>query len=223
MILAAGRGVRLRPLTDKTPKPLISVGGEASIIRHVRRLSAAGFSPLVINLSHLGEQIRAALGDGTAFGAQIEYSPEPTPLGVAGGIRLAMERGLLPSPFVVVNGDIVCDYDVRGFLSVRQDGLRQDGIHLLLVDTPSEKSSGDFSLDNGVLCPPDDNALTYAGMGIYHPSVFADLSAGDAHEMLPLLKKAINDKKATGEHHRGQWHDIGTETSLAKARHEYDN
>lgn len=225
MILAAGRGERLRPLTDKTPKPLIPVCGggggeprsnEPPLIRHVRRLTAAGFSPLVVNLSYLGEQIRAALGDGAAFGARVFYSPEESPLGAGGGIRLAMERGLLPSPFVVVNGDIVCDYDLQKFHTARRDGA-----HLLLVDNPPQKSSGDFSLSGGVLRPPGDNALTYAGMGVFHPSLFTDLSAGQSHALLPTLQNAIKNGTASGEYYNGQWHDIGTADSLRRCLRQF--
>ena len=213
MILAAGRGKRLRSLTDKTPKPLIPVGSIVPIVRHVRRLAQAGFAPLVINLCYLGEQIREALGDGRAFGTIIHYSPESTLLGAAGGIRWAMESGLLEDVFAVVNADIVCDYDYNRFHFAPPSGA-----HLVLVRTPPQKSAGDFSLADGKLCPPANDALTYAGMGVYRASLFADLQAGGAHKLLPVLNQAIANDCATGEYYGGVWHDIGTPDALAAAR-----
>lgn len=216
MLLAAGRGRRLAPLTDSTPKPLLQVGGEAVLLRHLRHLAAAGYSRVAINLHHLGEQIRQAVGDGSAFGLEVRYSPEAQLLGTAGGIRQALACGhLREAPFALVNGDVVCDYDLS-HLAPPPAG----GCHLLLVDTPPAKARGDFFLRDGALAAANDaaDALTYAGIGSYHPALFAGIAAGCAHDMLPLLLQAIQRGCASGAHHRGDWHDIGTPAALAAAR-----
>lgn len=219
MILAAGRGSRLAPLTDTVPKPLLPVGDDLPLLRHLRRLAAAGVTQVAINLHHLGGQIRAAVGDGGRFGVAVRYSPEEQLLGSAGGIRMAIERGLLTAPFILLNGDVVCDYDLSQLASPPPRGCR-----LLLVPPPPAKTRGDFSIggssDNSGdnLLPPAEDAFTYAGMGSYDPALFSALAAGQAHDMLPLLQQAIAAGTARAEVYRGRWHDIGTPNSLAQAR-----
>lgn len=215
MILAAGRGERLRPLTDRTPKPLVKVGGETLIARHLRRLSVAGFREVAINLCHLGDEIRRALGDGASFGLRIRYSEEKRMLGTAGGIRLAMERGLLGSedPFLCVNADVVCDADFAGMRLATSDDC-----HLLLVPNPPGRTRGDFSLLDGRVIPPSHDALTYSGIGVYRPQIFDKAPAEQHAEMLPFLQEAISRSAASGALHRGIWHDAGTPEALRQAR-----
>ena len=215
IILSAGRGERLRPLTDNTPKPLLKVGGKPLIFRHVENLKKCGFADIVINVSYLGEQIKEALGDGADFGVRIAYSEESPVLETAGGIRQAMARGLLPedAPFLVVNADIICDVN---FAAITLPAAAD--CHLLLTENPPSNPSGDFSLNaEGVLCPPDTDSRTYTGIGVYHPRMFVTLQAGEKAKLLPLLQNAIGRKTATGAIHPGLWRDVGTPESLAAA------
>ena len=215
MIFAAGRGERLRPLTDVTPKPLVEINGVPLIVRHLRRLRLAGFSEAVINVCYLGDAIRAALGDGGAWGMRLRYSSEEERLETAGGARLALARGLLAdAPFVGVNADIVCDID---FARLRWHS--GSWCHLVLVDNPPHHPHGDFSMDaQNHLLPPAEASLTYSGAGVFVPSLFADIAAGQRASLLPLLQKAIAHGAATAEKHNGLWHDTGTPTSLQAAR-----
>ena len=175
MILAAGRGERLRPLTDTTPKPLLRVGGKPLIVWHLERLAAAGWREVVINHAHLGEQIEAALGDGSAFGLRIAYSPEPagaweTAGGIAAALPLLGER-----PFLVVNGDVWCDWDFTRALRLVQPGDRRLG-HLVLVDNPPHHPAGDFCLAGETVQPAGggtDDTLTYAGIAVFWPAFLA--------------------------------------------------
>ncbi len=208
MILAAGLGRRMRPLTDETPKPLLRVGGRPLIEHQIEQLRDAGFRELVINTAWLGEQLEQALGDGTALGVHIQYSREGQPLETAGGIVQALPL-LGDEPFAVVNSDIFTDYDpVR--LPRAPDGLA----HLVLVDNPAHNARGDFGLDaHGRI---DDNAagrLTFAGIGIYRPELFADLESGE-RKLAPLLQAAAARGKVTGERHTGAWLDVGTPERL---------
>ena len=217
MILCAGRGSRLAPLTDAVPKPLIPVGAQPPLLRHIRNFAAAGVRELVINLHHLGDTIRAVAGDGSAHGVEIRYSPEAQLLGSAGGIRWAMEQGLLTAPFALANGDVVCDVDFANLPPPLAHGC-----HLLLTQNPPAHPQGDFSINGGKLALPADGSVThtYTGIGTYDPAMFAELPAGKPHEMLPLLQKAIAANRATAEVHRGVWHDIGTLAALEEARRE---
>lgn len=217
MLLCAGRGSRLAPLTDTTPKPLLQIGAEIPLLRHLRRFAAAGVQRVVINLHHLGEQIRAQVGDGSAYGVEVCYSPEAQLLGSAGGIRWAMAQGLLSEPFALANGDVVCDYEVAHLPPPPPQGC-----HLLLVANPPAHPRGDFSLCDGKLTLPAAQTYTYAGIGTYDPALFADLPAGAPGEMLPLLHQAIDAECATAEVHRGIWHDIGTPDALAAARAQFN-
>jgi len=212
MILAAGKGERLRPLTLHTPKPLIPVGGVALIEHHVRALARAGFDELVINHAWLGEQIERYLGDGGQFGVSIRYSAEGEPLETGGGIYRALPL-LGDKPFVVVNGDIWTDYD---FLGLRRSltGLA----HLVLVDNPLHHPNGDFSLVNGTVDATDEESprLTYSGMAVLHPQLFEGSPDG-AFKLAPLLRRAMDSGHVSGEHFRGGWVDVGTLERLAEA------
>lgn len=206
--MAAGRGERLRPLTDRTPKPLLEAGGRGLIEHLIDALVAAGFHDLVINLSHLGGQIRARLGDGSRLGARIAYSPEgPEPLETAGGIRHALPL-LGDRPFVVVNGDIATDFPFD-----RLHGLPDSEAHLVLIPNPPHHPGGDFALNGNRVTVTGPDRHTFAGIGVYRPSLFAGLAPGRA-ALAPLLRQAIAEGRVTGELYRGFWMDIGTEERL---------
>jgi len=204
MILAAGRGERLRPLTDHTPKPLLRVGGKALIGYHIEALRAAGFRELVINLGHLGGQIRTTLGDGHQFGVTIAYSQEPEgALETGGGIFHALPL-LGGDPFVVVNGDIWTDYRFAR-LAVEPRGWG----HLVLVDNPAHHPNGDFALRGGQVRDTGKHRLTFSGISILRPELWAGRSPG-RFPLAPLLRQAVVEGRISGEHYRGVWQDIGT-------------
>lgn len=208
MILAAGRGERMRPLTDHTPKPLLQVGGKPLIVWHLERLASAGFKDVVINHAHLGAQIEAALGDGQRWGVSIQYSPEKTALETAGGIANAMHL-LGEGPFLVVNGDIFTDIDFSA-LKIQSPNLA----HLVMVDNPPQHPHGDFALHDGYLQPDGETRFTFSGVGVYHPNLFDSIVPGQPAKLAPLLKNAMSRRLVTGVHHCGQWHDIGTPERL---------
>jgi MurNAc alpha-1-phosphate uridylyltransferase len=209
MILAAGRGERMRPLTDATPKALLRVGGQALIERHVHALARAGVTELVINHAHLGDQIVQALGDGAAWGVRIAYSAETgAALETGGGIFRALPL-LGPAPFVAVNADIWTDYDFAAL--PREPG----GVaHLVMVDNPPQHPGGDFSLAAGRLAQRGPAMLTFSGIGVYRPALFDGCTPG-AFPLAPLLRRAMDAGRVTGEHHTGRWYDIGTPARLA--------
>ena len=209
MILAAGRGERMRPLTDHTPKPLLLVGGKPLIVWHLERLAQAGFKEVVINYAHLGAQIEKALGNGSAWGLSIEYSPESTALETAGGIANALHL-LGDAPFLVINGDVFTEIDF-GALQLATPYLA----HLVMVDNPSQHPQGDFDLRAGKVSGEGDHQLTFSGIGVYHPRLFAELERGQAAKLAPLLRSAMAKGLVTGEHYQGVWHDIGTPARLA--------
>ncbi|MDN0083034.1 nucleotidyltransferase family protein [Crenobacter sp. SG2305] len=218
MILAAGRGERMRPLTDRTPKPLLPVGGLPLIGWHIRRLAAAGITDLVINHAWLGEQIEAALGDGAAFGVRIAYSREGQALETAGGIATALPL-LGEEPFLVVNGDVLTDVDFTT-LAERAESLDGTLAHLVMVDNPVHHPAGDFGLlADGRLStnPADGVSLTFAGIGVYHPALFADTPPHQPAKLAPLLRAAMADGRVGGERHTGLWLDVGTADRLAEA------
>ena len=213
-ILAAGRGERMRPLTDTTPKPLLMAGGKPLIVWHLERLAACGFSEVVINHSHLGQQIVDALGDGARFGLSILYSPEPPgALETAGGIANALPL-LGSEPFLVVNGDVFCDWDFK-----RARELTNRQAHLVFVPNPPQHAGGDFCLDGEIVYYAASGlgpTLTYAGTGVFSPDFFATVPAGAVMKMRPLLDAAIAKGIVTGERHHGRWVDVGTPERLAK-------
>ena len=208
MILAAGRGERMRPLTDQTPKPLLQVGGQALIEYHIKALVNAGISEIVINHAWLGQQIEEKLGDGKKYGASICYSPEtPQALETAGGIIQAL--AILDSdPFIVINGDIWCDYPITPLIR-EPEGLA----HLLMVNNPEHNPQGDFALNGNILAVEGEQKFTFSGIGVYRPELFADLSQG-ARPLAPLLREAMQQEQVTGELYQGQWYDIGTPERL---------
>ncbi len=211
MILAAGKGERLRPLTLHTPKPLVRVAGTPLIEFHVRALAAAGFTELVINHAWLGQQIEDYLGDGSRFGLRIAYSAEGEPLETGGGIFRALPL-LGDEPFLVVNGDIWTDYD---FATLRRplEGLA----HLVLVSNPAHHQAGDFRLHQGRVSDAvaGEPALTYSGIAVLHPRLFAGCQPG-AFKLAPLLRAAMADGQVSGEQHGGRWVDVGTHERLAE-------
>ena len=210
MILATGRGERMRPLTDHTPKPLLPVGGKPLIVWHLERLAAAGFREIVINHAHLGSQIESALGDGRRFGVSIRYSPEGEALETAGGIANAMPL-LGDAPFLVVNGDVFCEYDFSRLLQQPMDGVVA---HLVLVDNPPQHAQGDFVLERGRLVETGVDRLTFSGIGVYHPVLFSGIVRGSKAKLAPLLRAEILSDRVTAEHYRGRWVDVGTPERL---------
>lgn len=210
MILAAGRGERMRPLTDHTPKPLLKVGGKPLIVWHLERLAAGGFHDIVINHAHLGEQVENTLGNGARWGVSIQYSAEGTALETAGGIAKALPL-LGQQPFLVVNGDIYTDIDFAAPSMV----LAKDKLaHLVLIDNPPQHARGDFAFDNHELALDGRRMLTFSGVGVYHPALFAEVPYGQAAKLAPLLRMAISQGRVTAEHHQGLWHDVGTPERL---------
>jgi N-acetyl-alpha-D-muramate 1-phosphate uridylyltransferase len=209
MILAAGRGERMRPLTDHIPKPLLKVGGKSLIVWHLERLAKAGFKEVVINHAHLGEQIEQALGDGSVWGLNVQYSPETSALETAGGIANALPL-LGDAPFLVVNGDVFTEIDF-GALQLVSPNLA----HLVMVDNPPQHPDGDFVVDSGKVTNQGNHKLTFSGIGIYHPALFVDVERGQAAKLAPLLRSAMIKGLVTGEHYQGIWHDIGTPERLS--------
>ncbi len=226
MLLAAGRGERMRPLTDLTPKPLLLAGGKPLILWHIERLSRAGITDLVINHAHLGQQLENALGDGGRFGVHIRYSPEhPSALETAGGIAHALHL-LGEEPFAVINGDIYCNYDF-GHLPAHVAALQasNDTAHLVLINNPPHHPNGDFHLLDGRLLPSPASGrgvggeglpakLTFSGIGIYKTILFHHIPRGTAAPLAPLLRAQIALGKVSGEHYSGYWVDVGTPQRL---------
>ena len=228
MILAAGRGERMRPLTDTCPKPLLEVGGTPLIVWHIRRLVAAGITEIVVNHAWLGARIEAALGNGSQWGAQIHHAAESTALETAGGIAHALPW-LGNAPFLVVNGDIWCDWDMQRAHTI---GAQLQALNWLcwsvLVDNPAPHPHGDFLIETGrlinptisgdVSAQPPTQALTFSGIGVYCPTLFAAIDPGMRAPLAPLLREAAAARRAGAEHHRGHWTDVGTPQRL----HELD-
>lgn len=213
MILAAGRGERMRPLTDTTPKPLLRAGGRALIEYHLEALVRAGIDDIVINHAHLGDRIEAALGSGSRYGARIRYSAEPEgALETGGGIFQALPL-LGAGPFLVVNGDVWTDLDYAS-LPRTFDGLA----YLLLVDNPAHHPDGDFCLDGGRVHVCDGPRLTFSGIGLYRAALFRDCRPG-RFPLAPLLRDAMAADQIGGAHFQGRWLDIGTPQRLAELDH----
>jgi MurNAc alpha-1-phosphate uridylyltransferase len=208
MILAAGRGERMRPLTDQVPKPLLEVAGKPLIVYHIEALRDAGFRELVINHAWLGERITEYLGDGSSFGVRIRYSPEPEgALETGGGIQHALPL-LGDEAFLVVNGDIWTDYP---YASLHHPPPQL--AHLVLVDNPPHHRQGDFSLEKGIVTDAGTSALTFSGIGVYRPELFRGHAPG-AFPLAPLLREAMRSGQVSGEHYRGRWTDVGTPQRL---------
>ena len=210
MILAAGRGERMRPLTDQMPKPLLKIGEQSLIERHLQALARAGVSEVVVNLSWLGHMICEALADGARFGLRIHYSEEgPVPLETAGGIFRALPL-LGPEAFIVVNGDIFTDFP---FSTLQLPAAAS--AHLVLVDNPPHHAQGDFGLEDGHIVVTSANMHTFSGIAIYRPDFFAGCVPG-RFPLLPLFRRAIAMRTLSGELYSGQWSDVGTPQRLAE-------
>lgn len=208
MILAAGFGTRMRPLTEHTPKALLKVAGRPLIEHHILRLVRAGITEFVINHAHLGEQIETYLGDGSRFGCAIAYSREGAPLETGGGIFRALPL-LGNEPFIVVNADIWTDYPFEKLLDKNPQRA-----HLVMTDNPPQHPLGDFCLqENGMLRAEGDNKLTWTGLRVLHPNLFNGCNDG-VFSIVSLLKQAMAAGLVTGEYYRGQWFDIGTPERL---------
>lgn len=233
MILAAGRGERMRPLTDALPKPLLRVGSRSLIEYHVEKLARAGFAEVIINHAYLGHMIEAALGNGQRYGIPIRYSPEPAALETAGGIAQALrllEDGVPhdreEQPFLALNADIYCELDFLALLPILrlmqadQGSPEGDLAYLVLVDNPSHHPDGDFALESGRVAlrgvggVGGDKRLTFSGIGIYRPKFFREVVPGSVAKLAPLLQKGIAAGKLGGEHYRGIWVDVGTPERL---------
>lgn len=209
MLLAAGRGERMRPITDSLPKPLVPVAGKPLIAWHLAALARAGIKEVVINLSWLGERLREALGDGAPFGLHISFSEEgPVPLETGGGIFRALPL-LGPGPFLVVNADIWTDMDYARL--TLEAGAHA---HLMLIPNPPHHPRGDFGLEGGLVVNRDTDRYTYSGVGVYRPEFFAGCRP-ERFPLLPVLNRAIAARLARGELYRGQWCDVGTPERLA--------
>jgi MurNAc alpha-1-phosphate uridylyltransferase len=211
MILAAGRGERLRPLTDATPKPLIEVAGQTLLGRHLERLAGAGFAHVVINVSHLAQKITAHFGDGAHFGLRIDWSREIEPLETAGGI--AQARTLLgPGSFLLVNADIWCDFE---FSRLRGFDIGKHLSHLVLVANPPQHPAGDFSIENGIVGNEPAPRYTYAGIAVISPLLVAGVAIGRKAQLAPLWRAAAARGEVTGELFEGHWSDVGTAERLS--------
>lgn len=212
MILAAGRGERLRPLTDQVPKPLIELGGKPLIEYHLEALAAAGFQKVVVNQGHLGNMLRDALGDGSRWGISISWSDEqPAALETGGGIFKALPL-LGESPFLVVNGDVWTEYPFA-----RLRAVKCDWAHLVLVPNPKHNPSGDFSLTGARVRAGEEHKLTFSGIGVYHHRLFENCRPGK-FSIVPLLRTAMDKHLVSGEEFSGGWDDIGTLERLESAR-----
>jgi MurNAc alpha-1-phosphate uridylyltransferase len=216
LILAAGRGERLRPLTDRVPKPLLRAGGHSLIEWQVRRLADAGFTELVVNHAHLGSMIEEALGDGARFGARIRYSPESPALETAGGIAQALPL-LGEEPFVVVSSDIHTGFDY-GSLGGAIDDIARDpqarAAHFVLVDNPPWHAGGDMGLAGG-LVTREGARLTYGNIAVFHPALFRGIAPGTWLKLFPWAYRFVEEGRVTGEHYRGPWDNVGTTEQLA--------
>ncbi len=209
MILAAGRGERMRPLTDHKPKALLEVAGKPLIVYHIEKLARAGIREIVVNISVRGEQIRAALGDGRRYGVALHYSDEgETPLETGGGIFKALPL-LGPAPFLVVNADVFTGYPLSTLLDKPRDIA-----HLVLVENRDHHPEGDFALENGRIALLRGTRLTYSGLGVYRKELFDECAAG-AFPLAAVIRMAVAHGLVTGERFRGDWHDIGTPERLA--------
>jgi len=217
MILAAGRGERMRPLTDATPKPLLDVAGKPLIVWTIEALAVADVRELVINVSHLGERVEQTLGDGRRWDVHIDYSREVEALETAGGIAQALPL-LGSAPFVVVNGDIHTDFAFRTLREREPDG-RGHLAHLVLVANPAHHPAGDFALDGYHVANDGAPRYTFSGIGIYHPQLFSEIAVGSKRALAPVLRPQVDMRRVTGEYYEGRWDDVGTPERLAALDH----
>jgi MurNAc alpha-1-phosphate uridylyltransferase len=212
MILAAGRGERLRPLTDSVPKAMVQAGGKPLIAWHLERLAAAGSRETVINVSHLAERIIEGIGAGERYGLRITYSREREPLETAGGIAHA--RDLLGAgPFLLVNADVYCEFD---FAALRRISLGERLAHLVLVPNPRHRSGGDFTLEDGVVGDGAAPRYTYSGIAVMSPAMVSGVGPEQKAPLAPLLYAAARLRRLSGELYRGVWQDVGTRERLAE-------
>ena len=215
IILAAGRGERMRPLTDRLPKPLLRAGGKPLIEWQVERLAAAGFDDIVVNHSHLGALLESALGDGARFGVRLRYSPEPVALETAGGVAQALAL-LDDSPFLVVSGDIHTSFDYATLLP-RVDAIGADpartAAHFVLVDNPPWHARGDMGLAAGRIVRREP-FLTYANIAVFHPALFAEVKSGTHLRLFPWAYRFVEEGRVGGEHFHGEWDNLGTPEQL---------
>ena len=209
MILCAGRGERMRPLTDTLPKPLLEVRGKPLVVWHIEKLAQSGFKEIIINIAHLGYKIPEALGSGSKWGVNIIYSDEQNSgaLESAGGIIKALPL-LGDEPFLVVNGDVFCDYQFDANCT-----LGDNLAHLILVPNPQHNKNGDFGLKNACVLNQDNIQYTFSGIGYYNPKLFKNLDVRKS-ALAPLLRAEIENKNISGELFSGVWHDIGTPQRL---------
>jgi N-acetyl-alpha-D-muramate 1-phosphate uridylyltransferase len=218
MILAAGRGERMRPLSDRRPKPLLEVGGKALIAWQIERLVAAGFNDIVVNVAHLGEQIEAALGDGARFGATLHYAREAEPLEVAGGVATALPL-LGEGMALVVSADVYTEYDYAS-LQRRLTAMEATGsaphAHMVMVPNPEYHANGDFVLRDGRLALNGGPRVTFANIALYRTSLFSKLPRGEKIKMLPLFQAWIARGWVSGEIYHGRWANVGSPEELVR-------
>jgi N-acetyl-alpha-D-muramate 1-phosphate uridylyltransferase len=217
MILAAGRGERMRPLSDRCPKPLLEAGGKSLIAWQIERLVSAGFADIVINVAHLGSQIEGALGDGMRFGATLRYSREPEPLEVAGGIATALPL-LGEGVALVVSADIYTEFDyasLRPRIAAMEASTDAPHLHMVMVPNPAYHPNGDFALRAGQLAL-EGARLTFGNIALYRTSLFGELPRGEAFKILPLYQEWIGRGWASGEIHTGRWANVGSPDELAR-------
>jgi MurNAc alpha-1-phosphate uridylyltransferase len=218
MILAAGRGERMRPLSDTTPKPLLQAGGKPLIVWQIEGLVRAGFRDIVVNAAHLQQRFVETLGDGTAYGARLHWSFEPAPLEVAGGIATALPL-LPPGPAVIVAGDVYTTFDYASFRA-RAEAMSRDApmarVHLVLVPNPPYHPSGDFALVDGRVALEGAPRHTYASIGVYDTALFRELPRGSPLKLLPYLQRWIASGQVSGETFAGTWANVGSPADLAQ-------
>lgn len=216
LILAAGRGERMRPLTDTVPKPLLMAGGRMLVEWQIEGLARAGFTELVVNHSHLGARIEEALGDGSRYGVAIGYSHEPQPLETAGGVAQALAL-LGERPFAVVSGDIHTGYDYRRLVGPIEEIARDPQArcaHFVLVDNPPYHAGGDMGLAGGLVTRAGPH-LTYGNIAVFHPRLFAQVAPGTWLKLFPWAYRFVEEGRVSGEHFRGDWDNVGTPAQLA--------
>jgi N-acetyl-alpha-D-muramate 1-phosphate uridylyltransferase len=215
MIFAAGRGERMRPLTDSCPKPLLPVGGKPLIVWQIERLAAAGVRVIVINHAWLGEQIEASLGDGSRWGVELRFSPETDALETAGGIAQALHL-IGDGVFIAVSGDVFCDFDYASLRDHAAALSRRDepGMHLVMVPNPPFHPKGDFALNGDTLALDGETRFTFGNIGLYDTRMFRDLTPGTRRALTPYYRETIAAGRATGELYEGRWENVGTPAQL---------